>query len=546
MNIKEIISFFTKESETNLKWLPYMLILAGITNALVLAIISDAAKTATDQEVSYVKLMIYIVIIIIFIFSQRSFLFTGSRMTETSVNRIRKRLSQYLLGTDFKAIESVGKNKIFSTMVNDTNAISFSVGYLLVTVESALMVVFVLIYMAFLSMTLFVFVMGALSAGAFIYRKQIFAFSKSRDTVAMQEGEMFDSLNDSLVGNKELKFNQKKTNALIAFFQNISNVLRGKKTDIAAHYADIYTASLVFFFFLLGFVIFILPKFNLLNNELIIQAVAAVFFIMGPITALASTIPLFNRLQQAIEHVRELESFFKENADPCDAYIPDRKEFKDFNCVRIDTLTYMYPSKTDDRIFTLGPIDLEIKKGELLCIVGGNGSGKTTFIKLLTGLYQPDSGDIFIDDIPVQKDTYSSYREMFSAIFTDYHLFAKLYGDVSIDMKTVRQLLRLMQLDKKVTFEKDQFSTTKLSTGQRKRLALIVSLLEDKPIYVYDEWAADQDPEFRKYYYEEILPDLKAKGKTIIIISHDDRYFSVADKIVTMEYGRIRDIRNNR
>jgi len=129
----------------------------------------------------------------------------------------------------------------------------------------------------------------------------------------------------------------------------------------------------------------------------------------------------------------------------------------------------------------------------------------------------------------------------FSAIFIDFHLFDRFYGiQNGIDPKKVNDLLKLMKLDHKVTVQNNQFSTTDLSTGQRKRLAMIIAIMEDKPIYVFDERAADQSPGFRDYFYYQLLPSLKQKGKTVIAVTHDQQYFDIADRILEMDYGCLR------
>ncbi|ETR66800.1 MAG: hypothetical protein OMM_05479 [Candidatus Magnetoglobus multicellularis str. Araruama] len=176
--------------------------------------------------------------------------------------------------------------------------------------------------------------------------------------------------------------------------------------------------------------------------------------------------------------------------------------------------------------------------GEIVFMIGGNGSGKSTFLKVLTGLYLPFSGHITINGAPAQID---EQRNLFSAIFTDFHLFDRFYGiQNGIDPKKVNDLLKLMKLDHKVSVKNNQFSTTDLSTGQRKRLAMIIAIMEDKPIYVFDEWAADQSPEFRDYFYYQLLPALKQKGKTVIAVTHDQQYFDIADRILELDYGCLR------
>jgi len=160
-------------------------------------------------------------------------------------------------------------------------------------------------------------------------------------------------------------------------------------------------------------------------------------------------------------------------------------------------------------------------------------------LKVLAGLYAPASGVISVDGMDVPALGYPQYRELFAAIFSDYHLFDRLYGMEGVDNRTVVDFLRYMDLKGKTQWEDGRFMYQGLSTGQRKRLALVVSLLEDKPIYIFDEWAAEQDPTFRRLFYESLLPDLKRQGKTIVAATHDDRYFHIGDRVMKMEYGKL-------
>jgi putative ATP-binding cassette transporter len=210
--------------------------------------------------------------------------------------------------------------------------------------------------------------------------------------------------------------------------------------------------------------------------------------------------------------------------------------------VEARNVEYEYPSDNGGEPFRIGPISLTVSAGEVVFIVGGNGSGKSTFLKVLTGLYTPRAGSLRVDGVAVVPENVAAYRELLSAIFSDFHLFAKLYGLLGADAAAVRGLLAQMRLDDKTSFQGGRFTNRKLSTGQRKRLAMIVAMLEDRPLCVFDEWAADQDPVFRKYFYEELLPLLQRRGKTIIAVSHDDRYFDCADRVVTMEEGKIRSL----
>jgi putative ATP-binding cassette transporter len=211
-------------------------------------------------------------------------------------------------------------------------------------------------------------------------------------------------------------------------------------------------------------------------------------------------------------------------------------------CDRLDLLqvTHCYQDEGHKDKFVLGPIDMTFAPGELIFLVGGNGSGKTTLAKLLAGLYIPESGEVQLNGQPITDDNRERYRQLFSVVFSDFHLFDSLLGlEGSHIDERARDCLIQLELDDKLEINDGVLSTTNLSQGQRKRLALLTAYMEDRPIYIFDEWAADQDPMFKRVFYYHLLPDLKARGKMVFVISHDDQYYHVADRIVKLEYGKI-------
>ncbi len=208
--------------------------------------------------------------------------------------------------------------------------------------------------------------------------------------------------------------------------------------------------------------------------------------------------------------------------------------------LELKEVVHTYHSQETDSHFSVGPIDLTLKAGELVFIVGGNGSGKSTLAKLITGLYIPDLGELRLDGEPIVESNREWYRQLFSAVFSDFYLFERLVSTEALTLDSQAQTyLEKLQLEKKVSVQDGQLSTTALSQGQRKRLALLAAYLEDRPIYLFDEWAADQDPMFREIFYTQILAELKQRGKTVIVISHDDHYFHLADRLIKLDYGRI-------
>jgi putative ATP-binding cassette transporter len=156
------------------------------------------------------------------------------------------------------------------------------------------------------------------------------------------------------------------------------------------------------------------------------------------------------------------------------------------------------------------------------------------------GLYEPGKGTIILDGKPVTRENRDDYRQYFSVVFFDFFLFEHLIG---IGMKDpgdrIKRYLEELQLTHKVKVQDGRLSTIELSQGQRKRLALFNAYVEDRPIYIFDEWAADQDPQFKEVFYRDILAELKAAGKTVIVISHDDRYYHLADRIIKLDGGKV-------
>ena len=300
----------------------------------------------------------------------------------------------------------------------------------------------------------------------------------------------------------------------------------------------IYTQ--VFMMILIASIVFLLPQVTSSSPQLIVSLVAVLLFIVGPLGYVVDAVPVISEANIAVEKLGELEEIFDKADDTAQTSPTGPLQSKvTFDSITLKRVTFSYAAPDDEKVFSVGPVDLKVNKGEIIFFVGGNGSGKTTLVKLLAGLYYPQRGMLYFDDIPVNMTNYDYYRNFFSIIFSDFHLFDRLYGIKNVDEKRLNTLLNAMELSEKISYSNGKFSNINLSTGQRKRLALVIALMEDRPIYVFDEVAADQDPGFRKYFYDEVLKDLKSQGKTIIMVSHDDRYFHVADRVVKMDFGSV-------
>jgi putative pyoverdin transport system ATP-binding/permease protein len=257
---------------------------------------------------------------------------------------------------------------------------------------------------------------------------------------------------------------------------------------------------------------------------------------MTPLWNVIDTWPVIGRGTLAVERVKEVASLLDSRMLPAVAPRADLE----WEQLQLKSIVFTYPAHDGSRPFQLGPLDFSLRPGEVVFVAGGNGSGKSTFAKVLTGLYPPDAGEIRLNGHRVSESTREWYHAYFSAIFSDFHLFDRLLGlsGPDLDARASDYLARL-ELEGKVQVENGLFSTTALSSGQRKRLALLTALLEDRPIYVFDEWAADQDAHFRDIFYTVLVPELRRKGKGVVVISHDDRYYRLGDRSLRLADGQM-------
>jgi len=295
------------------------------------------------------------------------------------------------------------------------------------------------------------------------------------------------------------------------------------------------TASL---FIVLAALIFLLPVLSPGEAPKLIKLTTFVVFIFGPLGQVVGFYPFLNEAIASIREIQRVEQLLDSTSERGLAdHSFEAGASLSFDTLRCSALAFSYRDEHGQPSFSLEPLDFELSRGETVFITGGNGSGKSTFLKVLAGLYQPASGSIAVNDLPIGRDNRQSYRNLFSSIFSDFHLFDHIYGIKEVDDDRLRSLLEMTDLSHKTSIVDRRITTVDLSSGQRKRLALVLSILEDKPILLLDEWAAEQDPQFRRKFYREILPWLKQQEKTVVAVTHDDDQYDVADRVLKMQFG---------
>ncbi len=537
--------FFKESKGTNEAWpLLWMTILSASANAILLVIINQAAHTVEFGKPNYRLFILFVITITLFVLSQKYVLTKITKISETIINAVRVRLADKVRKSDFYELEKLGNAEVYSRISKDSTTITQTSPVIMNALQSAVMVFFCMIYILILSPTAFWLALLSILASVFYYLvndKKISAFMR---IASDQEVKLFNVLGHVLHGFKEVKVNTRKSDDVIDELSKTSDSVRDAKVNALIPFANNYIYSIVFFYLLIAIIIFLLPNLSQNFSDVVVKLTTAVLFMVGPLSNVVNMVSLLSQSNIAVENLYELEERLdKANDGNSDTYLQWIDPFKKFNKIDLKSVSFTYKDEENNPLFSLEPTNLAIKRNEIVFVIGGNGSGKTTFLKLLTGLYHSESGQLTVDDNIIQPTNVQAYRELFSVIFSDFHLFDKLYGLRDTDPLKVNDLLKLMEINDKTAYDDNSFSNLQLSTGQRKRLALLVTFLEDKEIYIFDEWAADQDPHFRDFFYEQLLQNLKKQGKTVIAVTHDDRYFHCADRVLKMDYGKFIDFK---
>jgi len=538
------LSLIFPSKKKYLKSMPLVIVLSllsGLANSAVIFLIINSV--ASNVEFKYM-VYYFVLAVVIYIFGRKIIQTKLLSLTYDIIADIRIDLIEKIFSSSYQKFEKIERGKIYATLNNDTAVLGNSANLIVTLITSVITVICVFIYLGSISLVatlLSLLVIGSVATlYYFVSKKAEKYFNEARET----QNVYMSLLHGMVDGFKELSINRFKKREYKKDIESTVELFKSNNSIAGIKFINTFLIGESLLVIILGFVAFGFPKLFPDVQDVVLMSFLMVFlYMIGPINGILNSIPGMIQLKVSWERIQEFVKGVPSTHDLLDIS-NSGMNCKKVSSLKLESVEYQYPDQGEHERFKVGVIDLEVKSGEILFIVGGNGSGKTTLANIITGLYKPDKGVIKIDDTEVGN---ADLGEHFSVVFSENNLFGKLYNiDTDKNEDLIKEYFKKFYLEEKVKLSNGAFSTTKLSNGQRKRLALIKCFLENSPIYLFDEVAADQDPDFKRYFYKELLQQMKKEGKIIIAITHDDHYFDVADKILKLDEGKVEFIKTNK
>ncbi len=518
--------------QNKFKFISFLLFsfISSAVGVLTLIFINDYLLKNTQN----IPILYFIALLIVFFLSSTIVELGLSVFGQNFIFKMQRRVVKQILDTPLLKVAKVGKARILASLGSDVRNVSFGLLRLPDFLQSSILILCTSVYLCYLSPQIFtlcaIWIIVVFTINNFLMMKVYAYFRKAREN----DDALQNNYQNILDGHKELLINRYR--AKLYYEDEFENNARSKKknntlgnlfNNLSSNFTNVALLALV------GVEFYLALEFKWASVAEATTIALSILFLRTPLVSMIGSFPTLLLAKIALDKIAKLE------LDDYKEHFEKTNFIKDWRQISFKNTSFSY----DDN-FHLNPVNLELKKGELIFLIGKNGSGKSTFCMLLTGLFKPSEGEIFVDDMKIDDDNLDIYRSLVSAVFSDFHLFTKtLAKEKFADEEKIASWLEFLELKGKTRVEDHELILTKLSTGQKKRLAMLIALLEERDILVLDEWAADQDPVFRRFFYKKLLPLLKEQGKTIFAITHDDAYFDSADRIFLAEEGNISELK---
>jgi putative ATP-binding cassette transporter len=533
-----LLELIQSESNIELRRMCLFSALVGLSGALIIAVLNQAAGHIIENESSIFEFFAFVFCLAFYLYFYQVNNRESVKSTQGLIYRFRLNIIQLVLKSDLSIFKVISKNEIQMRVNRDTQMVSQAIVTIVTIGQSSAIVFFALIYLATLSWIASILMLGFLLVSLSIFLQVEKKATAELKASYAEDSKTFEFVAEFLSGFQEIKMSSKRAKGFIDDLVSSARKSRESREESLITLGKTFSFLQIILYIAVGMLIFVVPVLSDSFSDVVLKVTTTSLFMVGSFQSVFTSLPMIVQAEASAKQLLSLKDTLDQTHNQTNSKDAE-DDYVNAKQLTLHGVTYQHQSLEEKRHFDLGPITTTFEAGKVYFIRGQNGSGKTTLIRVLLGLYAPTKGYITVDDQLVSQPSSSAYRDLFAVVFSDFFLFKKLYGISQESLVEGQSLIEMFQLEDKVKILNGQFDTIHLSTGQRKRLGLLEALLEDKQFVILDEWAADQDPEFRKYFYQVLIPYIKGLGKTLIAISHDDRYFDVADEIITIDQGKL-------
>jgi cyclic peptide transporter len=531
---------FFKRSPLFYVGLTLLSIVSGLLNMGLLIFINNCINQTPLRFFPQYDWLVFALMIGISFFVSKAFQTHMIRLTTTINYDFELLILRKLKNSSYEDFEKLGEERIY-TAINDVRSLGNLPEVLMSAINATIMLVCCFLYLFFISVSGGLFIMGIMVFLLVFYLVRNKAIEKELGKVRDLQDKYYRILNDLIGGFKEIKMSTVRRNTIFKDYLAHNRLeTRTSTLETNAKYLTNELTGNYSWYIVFGVIMFLLARLFAVEPKEISTFIITILYLIGPVAVLVTLIPKSSRVKIAIQRLSKFDEIVNSRAEMSESEVPEPLD--DFETLRFEDICYEYYDTTQNKTFSFGPLNLELQKQQIVFVTGGNGSGKSTFVNLLTGLYKPIKGKIFYNNVEISRKNFQSYCNRIAVVFTQNYMFEENYSQFDLTKKNVKlmQLIELMELTNLLRIdEKMNRISPRLSKGQQKRLAMIYALLEERPIILLDEWAAEQDPTFRAFFYQKFLPFLKAEGKTVIAITHDDAYYENAERILRFDYGKL-------
>lgn len=462
----------------------------------------------------------------------------SSKLSNRVVYREELSILQRLKECSYNDFEKIGTEKVY-TALEDSKVLGGIPDLLLTLLNSSIITFCGLAFLLYTFPLGFILVLIIIVTLFLFYWYRNIEIQKDLNKLRDAHNEFHKYLRDFLFGVKELKTNYNRNENVFSHLQSNNSMIKALDLKTLRKYIFNEITGSYSWYLVLFVIMFIFPVLFDFNNEKSTTFIMVIFYLMGPVSAIIGSIGTLTRIKIAFERIEEFQA---STSSTLSLYKSSDKtdEASNFLDIEFRDVYYEHTDEDSKTKFKLGPLNLKIESGEVIFVTGANGSGKSTFMYILSGLYKPISGSILVNGKEVDSLVFLS--KYISPVFSDHYLFGNNYDNIDFtnSNKELQRWIELFKLESIIQLSRENNPIdVNLSRGQRKRMSLVYAIMENKPLIILDEWAAEQDPHFKQYFYQELIEYLKLQGKTIVAISHDNQYFNAAERHITFEFGKL-------